>query len=266
MHFTDTHAHYDDIAFDEDRDSVLLSLKDSGIGNVVDCAQDIKTGKNIISLAKKYSFIYSAVGIHPEQAGEAADDDYSELEALTLPSETAQGKIVAIGETGLDYHYEEYVPREIQKRNFIYNIEIALRNGLPIVVHDREAHEDCYGILKKCGAFGKVPVVFHCFSGSPEFASRLSDEGCYFSFGGVITFKNAKKSVEAVRIIPEDRLMLETDCPYLSPEPFRGRRNSSANIPLIAGKMAEILGKSIEETAEITNRNAEAFFGFSKFR
>lgn len=265
MNYTDTHAHYDDAAFDTDREAVLESLKDAGITKVVDCAQDVKTSKNIILLAKKYGFMYSAVGIHPEQALEASNDDYQELLNLTSPSSVHDGKIVAVGETGLDYHYEDAVPRDIQKRNFVNNIEIAIKRGLPIVIHDREAHNDCLEILKECGAFGKIPVVFHCFSGSGEFASVLAKLGTYFSFGGVVTFKNARNSAEAIRRIPEDRLMLETDCPYLSPEPYRGKRNTSRNIPLIAGKIAEILGVSQKKIAEITNANAERFFGFEKF-
>ncbi len=257
--FIDTHAHYDDERYDVDRQQVLNDLPASGIGLIINAAQDLRTTRWNMETAAKYPYIYCTAGIHPHEAEKATEEDYALLTKWSSPAFAKQNKIVAIGETGLDYYYD-FSPREIQKENFTRHIRIALENHLPLVVHDRDAHQDCLDLLVEEGAFdGKV--VFHCYSGSLEFAQILAEKGCYFSFGGAITFKNAKKFPEILRGIPENRLMLETDCPYMTPEPHRGTRNTSAYIPLIAGKMAEILGKSLSDVEKLTTANARDFFG-----
>ncbi len=255
----DTHAHYDDEKYHEDRAQCLAAARETGVAFIVNAAQDLHTTKVCMEMAQTFPYIYCTAGIHPHEAGAAQEADYGEIQALSAPDQAARNKIVAIGETGLDYYYD-FSPRDVQKKNFTRHIQIALENGLPLVVHDRDAHQDCYDLLMAAGAF-RTKVVFHCFSGSREFAALLAKEGCYFSFGGAITFKNAKKFPDVIRTIPEDRLMLETDCPYMTPEPHRGRRNSSAYLPLIVSKMAEILGKSVPEVEMLTTANARRFFG-----
>ncbi|MBR5279476.1 MAG: TatD family hydrolase [Clostridia bacterium] len=255
----DTHAHYDDEKYAEDLAACLDDVQAAGVSYIVNAAQNIATTHKIMALSKKFPYIYGTAGIHPHEAGSAALTDYEEIRRLTAKGAAAGHKIVAIGETGLDYYYD-FSPRDVQKENFTRHIEIALEVGLPLVVHDRDAHEDCLELLDKHGAFGGK-VVFHCYSGSLEFAQILAGKGCYFSFGGAITFKNAKKFPEILRGIPKDRLMLETDCPYMTPEPHRGTRNTSAYLPLVAGKMAEILGKSVSEVETLTSANARTFYG-----
>ena len=255
----DTHAHYDDAKFAEDLETCLEDVRAAGVSYIINAAQNLQTTRKIMEMAKKFPYLYGTAGIHPHEAASAKPSDYAEFRRLTADGAAAKNKIVAIGETGLDYYYD-FSPRDVQKENFTRHIELALEVGLPLVVHDRDAHEDCLDLLVRNGAFsGKV--VFHCYSGSLEFARILAGKGCYFSFGGAITFKNAKKFPEILRGIPEDRLMLETDCPYMTPEPHRGTRNSSAYLPLVAGKMAEILGKSISEVETLTSANAKAFYG-----
>lgn len=255
----DTHAHYDDVKYEEDRDACLSSLKEAGVQIVINAAQDMATTELGIQMAEKYSYIYCTAGIHPHEAEKACEEDYGRIAALSAPQHARRNRIVAIGETGLDYYYD-FSPREVQKENFARHVRMALENGLPLVVHDREAHSDTLQILERENGF-QTKVVFHCFSGSREFAELLARKGCYFSFGGAITFKNAKKFPEVLRAIPEDRIMLETDCPYMTPEPHRGTRNTSAYLPLVASRLAEILGKSFEETAALTTANAKRFFG-----
>ncbi len=255
----DTHAHYDDEKYAEDLEACLEEVRAAGVSYIVNAAQDLATTHKIMEMSRKFPYIYGTAGIHPHEAGNAHPSDYAEIRRLTANGAAADNKIVAIGETGLDYYYD-FSPRDVQKENFTRHIELALEAQLPLVVHDRDAHEDCLELLDRHGAFdGKV--VFHCYSGSLEFARILAGKGCYFSFGGAITFKNAKKFPEILRGIPEDRLMLETDCPYMTPEPHRGKRNSSAYLPMVAGKMAEILGKSISEVETLTSANAKAFYG-----
>ena len=255
----DTHAHYDDDKYAGDLEACLAEVRAADVAYIINAAQDLATTHQIMAMSQKFPYIYGTAGIHPHEAGNAKLADYGELRRLTAHGEAARHKIVAIGETGLDYYYD-FSPRDVQQENFTRHIEIALEVGLPLVVHDRDAHEDCLRILEQNGAFGGK-VVFHCYSGSLEFAQILAGKGCCFSFGGAITFKNAKKFPEILRGIPEDRLMLETDCPYMTPEPHRGTRNTSAYLPLVAGKMAEILGKSISEVETLTSANAKAFYG-----
>ena len=250
--FFDTHAHYDDARFDEDRDAVLSALPDSGVDLVVNAGTDLPTSRFGLELAEKYPFVYAAVGIHPHEADSLSESALAELKALS-----EHEKAVAIGEIGLDYHYD-FSPREQQKKAFRAQLALARELGLPVIVHDREAHEDCMQIVRE---FPGLRGVFHCFSGSLEMGRELLKMGWYLSFTGAITFKNARRALETVAEMPTDRLMLETDCPYLTPEPNRGRRNDSRYLHLTAAKVAEIRGISLEEAARISKENGRRFFG-----
>ena len=252
--FVDTHAHYDDEAYAEDREAVLSSLTESGVDWIVNAAQDVRSAKQCISLAEKYPFVYAAVGIHPHEADSCSSDALGDLAKLA-----AHPKVVAIGETGLDYHYD-FSPRERQKENLIENLRLAKRTGLPVIIHDREAHADVLEIMIR----EKVPAekaVFHCYSGSAEMARLIADRGWYFSVGGAVTFKNARRIKEALAVIPDSLLMLETDCPYMAPVPLRGTRNISSNIKYIAEEIAAVKGTSYEEICRVTSSNARRFFG-----
>lgn len=255
--FIDTHCHYEDAQFSEDFEDVFKKIREAGCIKLVDCAQDLETSLKILEMANKYDFIYAAVGIHPEEALKYNDNIINEIKKLALSNK----KVVAIGETGLDYHYE-IAPREIQKENFKANLKLSLETGLPVVVHDREAHEDTLDILDEL----KIPegkAVFHCFSGSLEMAKIVAKRGYYFSFGGAVTFKNAKKFEEILKYIPNDLLMLETDAPYMAPEPHRGTRNDSSNIPYIIAKIAQIKGQKEAEVENYTIANSMRFFGIN---
>jgi len=254
--FIDTHAHYDDEAFDEDRHSLILSLPQKGVDAVINAAQDTETSLKCIALAEKYDFFYAAVGIHPHEAHKYNVEVIEEIGKLAL-----HPKVVAIGETGLDYHYD-FSPRDIQKESFRANIRLAQGLGLPVVVHDREAHKDVFDILAEENV-GPGKAVYHCFSGSAEYALEIAKKGWYFSIGGSVTFKNAAKVKEAVAVIPEELLMLETDCPYMSPVPLRGTRNHSGNIALTAEEIALIRGTDYETICNRTSDNARRFFGLN---
>jgi len=249
----DTHAHYDDEKFDLDRDETIKRAHENGVAYIINAGSDLKSSKRSVELAAMYDFVYAAVGIHPQEA-DIADEQALEL----LRKLCGSPKVVAIGEIGLDYYYDT-VPKEVQKKIFIRQIHLARELGLPIVVHDRDAHEDSLNIVKGEKA-GEVGGVFHCYSGSTEMARELLNNNFYLSFGGVVTFKNARKVVEAVRYVPLDRLLIETDSPYLSPEPFRGKRNESAYVRYVAEKIAEIKGISYEEVASVTLNNAKRLF------
>ena len=249
----DTHAHLDDPKFDGDRDEVIEKIKNSPVGLVNNIGADIKTSKASIALAEKYDFIYAVCGIHPSET-----ENLSEEDMQTLYEISKHEKVKAIGEIGLDYHYENSPAREIQRFWFERQLSLAKEVQLPVVIHDRESKGEGLEILKKSGI--KKGVV-HCFSGSAETAAELLKLGFYISFTGVVTFKNARKALEALKSIPIERLFIETDCPYMAPEPFRGTRNDSTNVIKIAEKYAEIKNMSLEEIAEITTKNAKSFFG-----
>lgn len=252
--FFDTHAHYNDEAFDADRAAMIDDCRAAGMAGAVNCGVDYESSLRCIDLAEQYSFLYAAAGIHPEEALKYSDSEIDKIRGLL-----SHPKVVAAGETGLDYYYEDCAPREIQKQNFIANIELALSAEKPVIVHDREAHADTLEILKQ----QKVPeggAVFHCYSGSAETAAEIIKRGWYFSFGGALTFKNARRAVEAAQAIPMELIMLETDCPYMAPVPLRGKRNTSANIPYVAAKLAEIKGLDIQKVCETTTENAYIFF------
>ena len=250
--FYDTHAHYDDEAFDQNRDILLPELHRQGITLINDIGCDIPSSKKAISIAAQYPFVYAVVGAWPGNTGDMTEAD------LEIYGQLAQHpKVVAIGEIGLDYHYDD-VPRDIQQHWFDRQMDLADRSGKPVVVHEREAHGDGMEIVRKWA--DKVPGVFHCFSGSAEMAQELVRLGWYLSFTGVVTFKNARRALEAIAAVPMERIMIETDCPYLAPVPYRGKRNHSGYVPKVAEKIAEIKGLSTEEVAAITMENGRRFF------
>ncbi len=247
----DTHAHMNDPAFDIDRDSVFLGLKDKGVGNVMNVGCCLASSKDCVKLAETYPFVYASVGTHPDTADEVNDD------VLNAYREMAKHpKVLAIGEIGLDYYYET-IPREIQIRAFRMQMELARELNMPVIVHERNAHDDGMRVVKD---FKDVTGVFHCYSGSAEMARQLVNLGWYIGFTGVLTFKNARKAVETAQSIPLDRIVLETDCPFMAPEPFRGKRNDPGYVPCMAKKLAELRGLSVEEVTQITTENAKRLY------
>ncbi|MBW9158360.1 TatD family hydrolase [Clostridium sp. FP2] len=252
----DSHAHYDDEAFNEDRENVIMGLKDKGVIGVLNCGASLEGARMSVELSSKYDFIYSAVGIHPEHADIVNDEIIDELRNLAQ-----NPKVRAIGEIGLDYHYEENPPRDIQKAAFKLQMELARELKLPVVIHDRDAHSDTLDILKQ---FPEVIGTIHCFSGSVEFAQECLKLGYYIGFTGVITFKNAKKIGDVAKVVPMDRILVETDCPYMSPEPNRGKRNESPYIKYIIEKISQIKEKTIQEIEDITVCNIENLLKINK--
>jgi len=249
----DTHAHYDDEAFDEDRDALLSGLPSRGIEMVVNIGSSIQTTKKTLELVKKYPFVYGAVGVHPSETGELEEPLMDWLkEAAGRP------KIVAIGEIGLDYYWDE-PGREVQKHWFIRQLDLARETGLPVVIHSRDAAKDTLDIMKGQKA-RDIGGVIHCFSYGVELAKEYLDMGFYLGIGGVVTFKNARKLKEVVEYMPMERMVLETDCPYLSPEPLRGKRNSSWNLPYVVKAVSGIKGISEEDVISITRDNARAMY------
>ena len=248
----DTHAHMDDRAFEEDRQELLAALPEQGIGLLLNPGCSLVSSRNVDLLTKQYDYIYGAVGSHPDVAdevNEAVLEEYRELCKLNP-------KIKAIGEIGLDYHYED-IPREIQQKAFRMQMELARELNLPVIVHERDAHEDGMKIVEE---FPEVTGVFHCYSGSAEMAKWLVARGWYIGFTGVLTFKNARKALEVASSIPLDRIVLETDCPYMSPEPFRGKRNDPGKLYRMAEKLAELRGVSLEEIHRITMENGKNLY------
>ena len=249
----DSHAHYDDEAFDADRDELLDSFPFNDIGFVVNVGANIETSKNTVELTKRFHHVYGAVGVHPNEVGTMTAADIMQLRQFAM-----EDKIVAIGEIGLDYHYRE-PEREVQKIWFIKQMELARELKLPIIVHSREAAKDTLDLMKQSYA-EEIGGVVHCFSYPKEIAKEILDMNFYIGIGGVLTFNNAKKLKEAVCEIPLERIVLETDCPYLAPEPNRGKRNSSLNLPYVAKALAEIKGVTYEEVIEITCQNAKELY------
>ncbi len=227
----DTHAHMDDRAFDPDREALLESLPGAGLGLVMNPGCSLASSKNAVALAEQYPWLYAAVGSHPDAADEVDDGVLEEYRKLC---KLHGDKVKAIGEIGLDYHYED-IPRDLQKKAFVAQMELARELDLPVIVHEREAHQDGLAIVKD---FPEVTGVFHCFSGSAELARQLVDLGWYIGFTGVLTFKNARRAMEAAHAIPLERIVIETDCPYMSPEPYRGRRNDPGKVFRMAEKLA----------------------------
>ncbi|WP_297420264.1 TatD family hydrolase [Clostridium sp.] len=231
----DSHAHYDDEAFNEDREEVLQEINKNGVIGVLNCAASYDSLKTTDKLTKDYDFIFGALGIHPENANEMKEDTIDEIRAYIKNND----KIVAIGEIGLDYYWDENPPKDIQKDVFRRQMILAKDLNYPVVIHDRDAHNDTLEIMKE---FPEVTGVVHCFSGSVEFARECIKLGYYIGFTGVVTFKNAKKIVEVAKEIPLEKILVETDCPYMAPEPNRGKRNKSDYIEYIITKIADIKG------------------------
>jgi len=249
--YFDTHAHYNDEAFDADRSQVLSEIRDSGVSLVVNAGNDLETSLAAMRLAEEHDFIYAAVGWHPQDA-DSFDAESPELIRKWLKNP----KVRAIGEIGLDYYYDN-PERDVQRRVLYRQMELARELNVPVVIHDREAHADCLEIVRR---FPEVCGEFHCYSGSAEMAKKLIDMGWYLGFTGVVTFKNARRVIEVVEICPVDRMLIETDCPYLAPVPVRGKRNDSRYLRHIAEKIAEIKGMAPEEIARITLNNGRRFF------
>lgn len=253
----DTHAHYDDKAFDEDREQLLESLKGQGIEAVVNIGASIRTTKNTLELMEKYPFVYGAVGVHPSDTG---DLDETQMDWLR---EVCRGpKVVAVGEIGLDYYWDE-PDRAVQKHWFIRQLKLAREVKLPVVIHSRDAAMDTLDIMKEQRA-EEIGGVIHCFSYGVEMAREYLNMGFYLGIGGVLTFQNAKKLKEVVAYMPMERIVLETDCPYLSPAPNRGKRNSSLNLSYVAEAISGIKEITPQEVIAITNRNAKKMYGLSQ--
>ena len=248
----DTHAHMDDRAFDVDRRELLSSLPEQGIALLMNPGCSLASSRAASRLSQEYDYIYAAVGSHPDAADEVDEEVLEEYRELCK----LNPKIKAIGEIGLDYHYED-IPRQIQQRAFRMQLELARDLNLPVIVHEREAHEDGMKIISE---FPEVTGVFHCYSGSAEMAKLLVERGWYIGFTGVLTFKNARKAVEVAQSIPLERIVLETDCPYMSPEPFRGRRNDPSRLCYMAEKLAQLRSLPVESIHQITVENGKRLY------
>ena len=248
----DTHVHMNDPAFDIDRDELIRSFPENGVHLAMNVGCSLASSHDAIALAETYPHIYAAVGSHPDSADEVNDEVIEEYRKLCK----LHPKVKAIGEIGLDYYYED-IPRDVQKKAFIAQLELAKELDMPVVVHERDAHDDGMTIIKQ---FPTVKGVFHCYSGSAEMARQLVKLGWYIGFTGVLTFKNARKAVETAQSIPLDRIVIETDCPFMSPEPFRGKRNDPTRVYRMAEKLAELRGISVEEAQAITFENGKRLY------
>lgn len=248
----DTHAHMDDRAFEEDREELLSRLPQEGIALLMNPGCSQASSLAAVELTKRYDYLYAAVGSHPDAADEVNEAVLDCYRSLCRENP----KVKAIGEIGLDYHYED-IPRDIQQRAFRAQMELAREEKLPVIVHEREAHEDGMNIVAE---FPEVTGVFHCYSGSLEMAKWLIDRGWYIGFGGVLTFKNARKALEVAANIPLERIVLETDCPYMAPEPFRGKRNDPGKLYRVAEKLAQLRGLTAEEVQAVTLENGKKLY------
>ena len=247
----DSHAHYNDSRFLEDVDEILLSMQGNNVSYIMNACSSIDEIPYFLELAEKYDFLYASVGVHPHDVENMTDKDIE-----ILANYAKHPKVKAIGEIGLDYYYDNS-PRDLQKKWFACQIELAQRLDMPIIIHDRDAHRDCLDILNQ---YRGVKGVFHCYSGSAEMLSEVLDLVLYVAFGGSVTFKKSQRPVEAAKAAPLDKILIETDCPYLTPEPFRGKRNSSLYVHLVAEKLAEIKNISISEIEKVTLENAKKCF------
>lgn len=252
MRLFDTHAHYVASAFDGDREALVAGLPERGVTLTVCPGDDLAASRAAVELAQRHSHVYAAVGVHPENCAGWDDGQLEAVRALAT-----QPKVVAIGEIGLDYYWKENPPRELQRRCFDQQLTLSEELDLPCIVHDREAHGDSLDLVR---AHPRARGVFHCYSGSVEDAKTLMELGWYLSFTGVVTYKNARKAIQVLEWAPLERVMIETDAPYLTPEPYRGRRNDSGYVHLVAEKIAQVKGVSPEEAAQATYQNALAFF------
>lgn len=249
----ESHAHYDDSAFDADREEILNQCREQGIETIINVSASLNSVKSTLALAEKYPFIYGAVGIHPDEAGELSEEAFA-----WLRGQCRHPKAVAVGEIGLDYYWDKE-KHELQKYWFRRQMELAKELGLPIIVHSREAAADTLEAVRAAHS-PKLRGVIHCFSYGPELAGEYLDMGYYIGIGGVVTFKNAKKLKEVVKMLPLERILLETDCPYLAPEPNRGKRNTSLNLPYIAEAIGQLKGIEAKEVIRVTNENARTLY------
>lgn len=249
----DSHAHYNDSRFEKDMDEVLSSMNENNVGMILNSCSNLGEVPDILKICEKYPFIYASVGIHPHDVKDLKDSD---MDMLIKYAENE--KVKAIGEIGLDYFYDNS-PRDLQKKWFARQIEVAKQIKLPIIIHDRDAHKDCMDILRSEN-IQDIGGVFHCYSGSVEMAKEILDWGMYIAFGGSLTFKKSVRPVEVAKYVPLDRILIETDCPYLTPEPHRGKRNSSLYIHYVAEKLAQIKGVSVEEIENATFENGKRCF------
>lgn len=254
MYF-DTHAHYDDKAFDEDREELLQKLASADVGLIIDPGCDVDSSRKALELAERFPFVYAAVGLHPEELDKYSPESFEEICSMAR-----HPKCVAIGEIGLDYYWDAS-HKEEQKELFRRQIELALELGKPVIIHDREAHGDCLEIVRD---YPGLRGVFHCYSGSAEMAKELLKLGWYLGFDGPITYKNARKALEVLELCPVDRMLIETDSPYLSPVPMRGKRNDSSNLRYVVEKIALIKELSHEQTAALTMANGCRLFGIER--
>ena len=249
---TDTHAHFDDKRFENKYDELFMALSENGVDRIINCGCDIESSKKCIELSKKYDICYTAVGYHPANLPKCKEINLSKIKELA-----GDKRVVAIGEIGLDYYWRQDNKQE-QKEVFTAQLDLAKKLDLPVIIHDRDAHADTLEILKD----KKPKGVVHCFSGSSQMAEEIVKLGLYIGIGGVLTFKNAKRLLEVARLMPLDRILLETDAPYMAPEPYRSKTNNSALILFVAEKLAEIKGLSTEEILKITTKNAKTLFKF----
>lgn len=251
----DTHAHYDDEAFDEDREELLAQLPKQGIVRVVNIGASLASCRKTLDLMEKYPYVYGAIGVHPSETAELTEESFA-----WLTEQCGHEKCVAVGEIGLDYYWDE-PEREVQKKWFARQLQLARELPLPVVIHSRDAAKDTVDIMQAERA-GEIGGVVHCYSYTKELAGTFLDMGFYFGIGGVLTFKNARKLKEAVEYIPLDKIVLETDCPYLAPEPNRGKRNSSLNLPYVAAAIAKLKGITEEEVRKAVWENAMRLYRF----
>ncbi len=260
MYIIDTHAHYDDEAFHEDREALLLGMKEAGVGKIVNIGADLASTKTTVELVKQYDFLYGAVGVHPSNVKELDEEKFA-----WLAEQCTEERIVMVGEIGLDYYWDKD-NKEEQIYWFRRQLQLAAEKDLPVSIHSRDAAQDTYDVLKEEVAAAqargqRIRGILHCYAYGSEMAELFLGLGLYLGIGGVVTFKNAKKLKEVVAAMPENRILLETDCPYLAPEPHRGSRNSSMYLPLVAKQIAQLRGITEEEVIELTRRNAEELLG-----
>lgn len=247
----DSHAHYDSEAFNDDRKELLNALPGQGVCGIINCGSDMASSLASLELADEFDYIYAACGVHPHEAEGCKQGYLPVLKKLCM-----EEKCVAVGEIGLDYHYD-FSPRDVQKKVFEQQLVLAKELDLPVIIHDREAHEDTFELLKRYNPKG----VVHCFSGSAEMAKEVVKLGMYIGLGGAVTFKNARKPLEVAAVVPSDRLLIETDCPYMTPVPHRGKRCDSSYIPFTAEVLASARNTTAEEILDLTRKNANTLFG-----
>ena len=252
----DTHAHYDDKQFEEDREQILSSMQEHGVGTIVDASATVDSWEHVLELTRTYPFVYGMIGVHPDEVGDLNEENFARMEQLLH-----EEKIVAVGEIGLDYYWDKE-SHEIQKEWFIRQLQLARKLNMPVNIHSRESAADTMEIMKEYAA--DLKAIIHCYSYSKEMAEEYVKMGYLLGIGGVVTFKNAKKLKEVVKAVPLSHLVLETDCPYLAPEPNRGKRNSSANLIYVAQTIAELKGTTAEEVIRVTEENAKKFYGLEK--